>query len=230
VQRRCERDGSDVSAHRTAVVLVGRSAAAELVQVGVQLLVSHVHSVAVGASSLALVFTYPLAKRYTFWPQLILGLTFNWGCLLGWSAVQGHIVDWPAVLALYIGAINWTLVYDTIYAHQDKHDDMLIGVKSTALRFGENTKYWLSAFTSASTACIGLSGYLCNQSPPFYVALTAMTAHLFWQVWSVNINDSSDCWSKFRTNQWLGLILFGGIAIGTYCKHEKSESQLVDAE
>ncbi|CAD6992812.1 unnamed protein product [Ceratitis capitata] len=97
-------------------------------------------SIVLGASSLGLVITYPLMKRITYWPQLVLGMAFNWGALLGWCATQGA-VNWEACLPLYLSGICWTIVYDTIYAHQDKFDDIQIGVKSTALRFGENTKY-----------------------------------------------------------------------------------------
>ncbi|XP_073102742.1 4-hydroxybenzoate polyprenyltransferase, mitochondrial isoform X2 [Elaeis guineensis] len=111
-----------------------------------------------GASSLLLVFSYPLMKRYTFWAQAYLGLTFNWGALLGWAAVKGSL-DPATILPLYSSGVCWTLVYDTIYAHQDKEDDLKVGVKSTALRFGSLTKTWISGFGAACIGSLALSGY-----------------------------------------------------------------------
>lgn len=111
-----------------------------------------------GASSLLLVCTYPLMKRFTFWPQAYLGLTFNWGALLGWAAVKEGL-DPAIILPLYSAGVCWTLVYDTIYAHQDKEDDLKVGVKSTALRFGSLTKNWISGFGTACIGSLALSGY-----------------------------------------------------------------------
>ncbi|VDP34780.1 unnamed protein product [Heligmosomoides polygyrus] len=148
------------------------------------------------------------------------GLTFNWGALLGWSAVQGSLSSAP--IALYLAALQWTLLYDTIYAHQDKTDDIMIGVKSTALRFGENTKPWLTGFGTAAVAGLGLAGYLADQTWPFYLALAGTSTHLAWQIGSVNINDSSDCFRKFKSNQWMGAILFAGIVAGTYLKKDEN--------
>ncbi|KAG6713641.1 hypothetical protein I3842_05G163500 [Carya illinoinensis] len=111
-----------------------------------------------GASSLLLVFSYPLMKRFTFWPQAYLGLTFNWGALLGWAAIKGSLE--PAIVfPLYISGVFWTLVYDTIYAHQDKEDDLKVGVKSTALRFGDLTKEWITGFGIACISSLTLSGF-----------------------------------------------------------------------
>merc|ERR1719318_100367 len=97
-------------------------------------------------------------KRFTYWPQLVLGMTFNWGTLLGWSAVRGSC-DWSVCLPLYVAGISWTLIYDTIYAHQDKVDDVKVSVKSTALLFGDNTKSWLSLFSVTMTSGLLMSGY-----------------------------------------------------------------------
>ncbi|XP_058097918.1 4-hydroxybenzoate polyprenyltransferase, mitochondrial isoform X2 [Magnolia sinica] len=116
------------------------------------------YSIVLGASSLLLVFSYPLMKRLTFWPQAYLGLTFNWGALLGWSAVKGSL-DPTIVFPLYFSGVCWTLVYDTIYAHQDKEDDLKVGVKSTALRFGDLTKNWVSGFGIACISSLALSGF-----------------------------------------------------------------------
>lgn len=134
-----------------------------------------------GASSLGLVVTYPLMKRITYWPQLVLGMAFNWGALLGWCATRG-VVDWSACLPLYVSGICWTIIYDTIYAHQDKKDDIQIGVKSTALRFGDNTKLWLSGFTAAMLSGLTAAGLACEQTLPYYTSLGLVGGHLVQQV------------------------------------------------
>lgn len=131
--------------------------------IGLAVLVNlNLYSIALGASSLGVVVLYPLMKRVTYWPQLVLGFAFNWGAMLGWSAVAGA-VDWSVVLPLYAGSILWTLVYDTIYAHQDKTDDVHAGVKSTALLFGDKTKPVLSAFSAGT---IGLFAYSASKAIP----------------------------------------------------------------
>ncbi|KAJ9708016.1 hypothetical protein PVL29_000196 [Vitis rotundifolia] len=152
-----------------------------------------------GASSLLLVFSYPLMKRLTFWPQAYLGLTFNWGALLGWSAVRGSL-DPAIVFPLYISGVCWTLVYDTIYAHQDKEDDLKVGVKSTALRFGDSTKEWLSGFGIACISSLALSGFNANLGWPYYVALMAASGHLTWQIWTVDLSCRADCNRKCVLN------------------------------
>lgn len=120
-------------------------------------------------------------KRITYWPQFILGMTFNWGALLGWCATQGN-VDLAACLPLYLSGICWTIVYDTIYAHQDKKDDLAIGVKSTALKFGDNTKLWLSGFTTAMISSLITTGIVCDQTWPYYGSIAIVTGHLIQQV------------------------------------------------
>ncbi len=133
--------------------------------IGLAVLVNlNLYSIMLGASSLGVVVLYPFMKRVTYWPQLVLGFAFNWGAMLGWSAVAGA-VNWGVVLPLYAGSICWTLVYDTIYAHQDKTDDVHAGVKSTALLFGEKTKPVLSAFSAGT---IGLFTYSASKAthPP----------------------------------------------------------------
>jgi len=150
--------------------------------VGLSILLSlNYYSIILGASSLALVVTYPLMKRITYWPQAFLGMTFNWGALLGYAAVQGSC-DWSVCLPLYLAGINWTLIYDTIYAHQDKTDDVLIGVKSTALLFGDQTKTWLTGFSAVMLSNLGLVGINSGQTWPYYAGLGAVAAHLTWQV------------------------------------------------
>lgn len=166
-----------------------------------------------GASSLLLVASYPLMKRFTFWPQAYLGLTFNWGALLGWAAIKGNL-DLTVVLPLYASGICWTLVYDTIYAHQDKEDDLKVGIKSTALRFGDQTQIWLSGFGVACISCLTLSGFNAAIGWPFYAVMTTAAGHLAWQILTVDISSRADCNRKFVSNKWFGALVFSGILLG----------------
>jgi len=165
-----------------------------------------------GVASLALIFTYPLMKRFTYWPQAFLGLTFNWGILMGWAAVFGNL-DWAALL-LYAGGIAWTLHYDTIYAHQDKEDDALIGVKSTALRFGDSTEPALLLFSCAAAIFFGASFILHNVHWIALIGVAAVLVHLGWQIRSVDLNNPADCLAKFHSNRWIGWIMLVSILIG----------------
>lgn len=192
------------------------------------LLCLNYYSIALGATSLSLVITYPLMKRITYWPQFMLGLTFNWGALLGWSAVKGSC-DWSVCLPLYFSGVMWTLIYDTIYAHQDKEDDVKVGVKSTALRFQEQTKPWLSGFTVAMMSGLVAAGVNAEQTLPYYVALSAVAIHLTHQIYTLDINKPEDCWKKFVSNRNLGLLLFLGIVTGNLWK-ERRETLLQNEE
>lgn len=169
-------------------------------------------AIGVGVLSLVTVIIYPYMKRFTYWPQIFLGISFNWGALLGWAAVQGSL-DWAPV-ALYIAGVFWTLGYDTIYAHQDKEDDILVGIKSTALRLGDATRGWLVGFYGVSMALIVLSGWLAGLSAWFYVALIPAVAHLAWQIKSVDIHDPKSCLSRFKSNRDFGLLLFAAVIVG----------------
>ena len=169
-------------------------------------------AVLVGMASLAVVAVYPFMKRITYWPQAVLGLAFNWGALLGWAAVRGDLAA-PAGI-LYMAGILWTLGYDTIYAHQDREDDILIGVKSTALRFGKNTARWLTGFYCGAIALIGVSGYLVGLGWGFYAVLALAASHLFWQVATLDINDAKGCLRRFKSNRHFGLIIFAAIIAG----------------
>ncbi|XP_027980011.1 4-hydroxybenzoate polyprenyltransferase, mitochondrial isoform X2 [Eumetopias jubatus] len=186
------------------------------------LLCLNYYSIALGAASLLLVITYPLMKRITYWPQLALGLTFNWGALLGWSAVKGSC-DPSVCLPLYFSGIMWTLIYDTIYAHQDKRDDALIGLKSTALRFRDNTKRWLSGFGVAMLGALSLVGVNSGQTAPYYTALAVVGAHLAHQIYTLDIHRPEDCWDKFTSNRTLGLIVLLGIVLGNLWKEKKTD-------
>ena len=171
-------------------------------------------SILLGTASLVLVTIYPLAKRFTYWPQVFLGLAFNWGALLGWSAVTGSLSLAP--ILLYLGGIAWTIGYDTIYAHQDKEDDIMIGVKSTALKFGDRTWVWLIIFYGLAIALIGAAGFAAQLSPFFFAGLTAAAAHLTWQIVRLDISAADVCLKLFKSNKVFGLLVFIAILIGLY--------------
>ncbi|XP_071949626.1 4-hydroxybenzoate polyprenyltransferase, mitochondrial-like [Antedon mediterranea] len=182
------------------------------------------YSIIIGASSMALVVTYPLMKRITFWPQAFLGLAMNWGILVGWSAIQGSC-DWSVVLPLFASGICWTIVYDTIYGHQDKSDDLTLGLKSTSILMGDKTKYWLSGFGTTMIGNLLLAGYMCDQTLPYYLAVGLVAGHLSSQIWTLDINDPDDCWKKFSSNKRIGLILLAGIIAGTLGQVDKEETK-----
>jgi 4-hydroxybenzoate polyprenyltransferase len=165
-----------------------------------------------GVASLALVFTYPLMKRITYWPQAFLGLTFNWGALMGWAAWYGNL-DWPAIF-LYAGGVAWTLHYDTIYAHQDKEDDALIGVKSTALKFGSATRSWLWLFAAGTVLLFGLAFLTADLHWPAWIGLAAVALHLAGQVHNVELDVPDNCLAKFRSNRWIGWIMLAATVAG----------------
>jgi 4-hydroxybenzoate polyprenyltransferase len=169
-------------------------------------------SIALGVAVLGLIGTYPFMKRITYWPQLFLGLNFNWGALIGWTAVTGALA-WPSVL-LYLGGIFWTIGYDTIYAHQDKEDDVRIGVKSSALALGANTRPWLYAFYAAASALWGAAGHMAGLGTVFWAGLALATLQLACQAARVDIDDPADCLAKFRSNRVVGWLLLAGISGG----------------
>jgi 4-hydroxybenzoate polyprenyltransferase len=168
-------------------------------------------AIMVGIASLATVVIYPFMKRITYWPQIFLGLAFSWGALMGWAAQFGRL-DWPAIV-LYLGAIAWVIGYDTIYAHQDREDDALVGIKSTALLFGERTKKMLTVFFATAVVLIGIAGIGAGAGVVFWLALAAFAAHLAWQVRRLDIADPALCLKLFRSNRDAGLILFIGMVL-----------------
>jgi 4-hydroxybenzoate polyprenyltransferase len=163
-------------------------------------------------ASLALVFTYPFMKRVTYWPQAWLGLTFNWGALLGFAAMAGEIR--PEAVLLYAAGFFWTLGYDTIYAHQDKADDLVVGVKSLALRLGAATVPWLVSFYGAATALMAGAGYTAGLGWAFYLVLGLALAQLLWQALRVAIDDPRDCLAKFRSNRLFGWLVLAALIAG----------------
>ena len=174
-------------------------------------------TVYVGFLSLAVVAVYPFMKRITYWPQIVLGLAFSWGALMGWPATFGRL-DLPAFL-LYAGAISWVIGYDTIYAHQDREDDALIGIKSTALLFGERTKTMLALFYALAVALIALAGWRAGGGVVFALGLGAFAAHLAWQIMRLDIHDPVLCLVVFKSNRDAGLILFAGLVLDAAARH-----------
>jgi 4-hydroxybenzoate polyprenyltransferase len=168
-------------------------------------------AIATGIASLAIVALYPLAKRVTWFPQAVLGLAFSWGALMGWAATFGRL-DPPALL-LYAGSISWVIGYDTIYAHQDREDDALIGVRSTARLFGRSTRPALAAFYAAAAILIAIAGGMAGCGAVFGLGVLAFALHLAWQVRTIDIDDPALCLALFKSNRDAGLILFAGIVI-----------------
>jgi 4-hydroxybenzoate polyprenyltransferase len=194
---------------------VGQAAAFLILQllVGLAVLLNFNRFTAlVGLASMPLVIVYPFMKRITWWPQAVLGLTFNWGALVGWSSVTGELAA-PA-LTLYAAGFLWTLGYDTIYAHQDKVDDALIGVKSSARWLGAATRRWLWLFYAVALALIAGAGWLVAMGPGFYLMLGLAGGHLAWQVRSLDPDDPASCLVRFRSNRELGLLVFLALLAG----------------
>ncbi|MBM3584044.1 MAG: 4-hydroxybenzoate octaprenyltransferase [Alphaproteobacteria bacterium] len=172
------------------------------------------NAVLLGALSLVPVAVYPLAKRFTDWPQALLGLTFNWGALLGWTAATGTLAA-PA-LVLYGACIAWTLGYDTIYAHQDKRDDAAIGVRSSALALGARTRPWVAAFYALAWVGIAAAAELAGLGWAALAFLAPAAAHLAWQVLRLAIDDPARCHALFRSNVELGGIVAAGLLLARW--------------
>ncbi len=164
-----------------------------------------------GLASLAVVVIYPFMKRITYWPQVALGLAFSWGALMGWPATFARL-DEPAFV-LYAGAIAWVIGYDTIYAHQDREDDALIGIKSTALLFRERTRPMLAVFYGLAVTLIGLAGAMAGGGAIFAAGLAAFALHLGWQTARLDIDDPAHCLKLFKSNRDAGLILFAAMLL-----------------
>jgi 4-hydroxybenzoate polyprenyltransferase len=171
-------------------------------------------SVVLGLGVLGLIGTYPFMKRVTYWPQIFLGLNFNWGALLGWTAVTGALA-WPPVL-LYLGGVFWTVGYDTIYAHQDKEDDLRIGVKSSAIALGSQTRPWLLGFYIVALLLWAGAGFAAGLGSLFWAGLAGSALQLAWQAARVAIDDPADCLAKFRSNRAVGWLMLGGIVAGHF--------------
>ena len=161
--------------------------------------------------SLGFVVAYPFMKRITWWPQAFLGFTFNIGALFGWIAIHGEPAS--VVWLLYIAGIFWTIGYDTIYAHQDIEDDLRIGVKSTAIRFGKHSRLAIGiCYGLMLLALVGV-GLIAQLNWYYYAGLGLIGTHLLWQVLTADLQNPASCLTRFKSNQWLGLILFATISI-----------------
>ena len=163
--------------------------------------------------SMPLAFTYPLMKRFTYWPQLFLGITFNYGLVLAWISINNSINLVPIIF--YFGAIFWTLGYDTIYGYQDIKDDEIIGVKSTSIKFKNNPKKFISLCYIFFFLSLILVGFLMNFKISFYISLIITFFHLFfYQIKNLEVSNPNMCLIKFKSNNLLGLIVFINILIG----------------
>lgn len=164
-----------------------------------------------GIFSLVFVAIYPFAKRFTNWPQFFLGLAFSWGAIMGWAGQFGALTIAP--FFLYVGAIAWTIGYDTIYAHQDKEDDTLIGIGSTALLFGERTHLALSILYGIAIVGVALAFVTAGVSLLAYLGLVIAAAMLIWQIAVLNIDDVKQCLALFKFNFYVGLLVFAGLLL-----------------
>ena len=163
--------------------------------------------------SMPLAFTYPLMKRFTYWPQLFLGITFNYGLVLAWLSVQNQISFLPIIF--YIGAIFWTLGYDTIYGYQDINDDEIIGVKSTSIKFKKNPKFFLYFCYSIFIFSLIIIGLLMNYKFYYYLLLSFSFVHLlYFQIHKLNTNDPLNCLNKFKSNNLLGFLILINLLVG----------------
>lgn len=168
-------------------------------------------TITLGLSSLALVAAYPFMKRLTWWPQAWLGLTFNWGALMGYAAINGKLSLAP--ILLYAAGVAWTLGYDTIYAHQDKEDDALIGVKSSARALGERTAPALIMFYAATILLAAAAGFAAGFGAAYLLFLIAPAAHFAWQIRRADIHDPAICLAVFKSNREAGFLVLAALLL-----------------
>jgi 4-hydroxybenzoate polyprenyl transferase len=167
----------------------------------------NIFTILLAICSMPLAFTYPLMKRFTYWPQLFLGITFNYGLILGWTSVNNEIEALPIIF--YIGAIFWTLGYDTIYGYQDIKDDEIIGVKSTSIKFKKNPKLFISLCYLILSLCLIYVGQQMNFKSIYFFGIILIFLHLLiFQVKFLQINKAASCLNKFKSNNFLGLLIF----------------------
>lgn len=177
----------------------------------VVLLCFNTFSIVLGILSLVIVAIYPFAKRFTDWPQFFLGLAFSWGGLMGWAGLHGNL-SFAAVL-VYAAAVAWTIGYDTIYAHQDKEDDALVGVRSTARLFGDDTKLWLVGLYGLTLVLLLVAFVLAGAAFPAILGLIAAGVLLGWQIKVLDIDDGAQCLKLFKSNNRVGYIIFAGLVL-----------------
>lgn len=178
-----------------------------------------------GLFSGIMISSYPLFKRFTNWPQAMLALTMNWGVLMGYAAVNGCLgfADIPMVLPVYMGSVFWTFYYDTIYAHQDKTDDLFIGVKSSALILGPDTKKFLYQMTAAMSLSLVTAGLMTSQMLPYYLAILATSSYQTNQVRTIDLDNPKQCWAAFDRQKYVGLAILFGIIGSTAMKNSKNK-------
>ncbi|MBU0725799.1 MAG: 4-hydroxybenzoate octaprenyltransferase [Alphaproteobacteria bacterium] len=176
------------------------------------LLTLNPYSWALGAGVVGLIVLYPFMKRITYWPQFVLGVTFNWGILIGYAAIAGQL-HLPALM-LYAASIAWTLGYDTIYAHQDREDDLKVGVKSSALALGRHTRTALFGFYALTLLGIAASGWMAGLAWPFWAVLAVGAIQLCWQARRIDIDNPADCLATFKSNRDFGLIVLAALVAG----------------
>ncbi|MEO0699092.1 MAG: UbiA family prenyltransferase, partial [Pseudomonadota bacterium] len=165
---------------------------------------------AVALASVALVAAYPFMKRVTWWPQAWLGMVFNWGLLTGWSQIGWAVLGdqhWDAIAALYAGCVTWVVGYDTIYALQDREDDALVGIRSSALRMGAKVHAGIALFYAATIGLWALGIWLYRPDPLALAALIPVALHLVWQVATLDPEDPANPLERFRSNRWAGALM-----------------------
>ena len=178
------------------------------------LLQFNLFTIGLGIASLVIVAVYPFAKRFTDWPQFFLGMAFSWGALMGWAAEFANLSLAP--VALYVGAIAWTIGYDTIYAHQDKEDDALIGVRSTARLFGERTRQWLVGLYGLTVVLMALSFWLAGVGILAWLGLAAAALMFAWQIRTLDIDDPEQCLALFKFNHVVGFAIFLALVLALF--------------
>ena len=172
-------------------------------------------TILLAVASMPLAFTYPLMKRYTYWPQLFLGVTFNYGLILGWASIKGEISFIPIIF--YLGAIFWTLGYDTIYGFQDIKDDEIIGLKSTSIKFKSNPHMFLRFCYLIFSLSLIIIGYLMELNKFYFIVLLLIFFQMFYlQLKKLKMNAPSSCLSTFKSNNILGLLIFVSLILGNY--------------
>ena len=170
-------------------------------------------TIIIALASMPLAFTYPLMKRFTYWPQLFLGITFNYGLILGWSSISSNVEYIPIIF--YFGAIFWTLGYDTIYGFQDIKDDEIIGLKSTSIKFKNDPYTFLYLCYSIFTISLIVVGYLLKMNIFYYIMLVPVIFQMFYlQLYKLNISNPSICLKTFKSNNFLGILIFITLVVG----------------
>ncbi|KAF2076082.1 hypothetical protein CYY_002596 [Polysphondylium violaceum] len=226
---------SNILNHKQSLIFLGAQLLGSL---AMTLATLNTYTILLCTASLPIVTLYPFMKRFTYYPQFVLGLAFNWGAFAGFSAIQGYC-DWNIVLPLYLAGISWTMVYDTIYAHQDKKDDILVGVKSTALKFLEKSRLILSGFSILTIAGMIGTGVAAGMPSIFYVGTGVCAAHLAWQLSTVDFDNPKSCMKKFISNKNFGLLFLLTIILSKLIqwfdqiekeKNEKEQQQQIKNE